>query len=62
MALCAMVDHVSGVDGSHDGLKSKSIGGTSKTWTDEFAARSDVDAVSEWLVGTGLLYCGLCGR
>lgn len=62
MALCAMVDHVAGADGSHDGLKSQTIGGTSKTWTDESAAGTDADAVAPWLVGTGLLYCGLCGR
>jgi len=62
MALCAMVDHVTGTDGSHDGLKSQTIGGTSKTWTDAQAARGDTDAVAPWLTGTGLLYCGLCGR
>jgi len=59
LALCAMVDHVTGADGSHDGLKSQTIGGTSKTWTDAQAASGDVDAVMPWLAGTGLLYCGL---
>lgn len=59
MALCAMVDHVTGQDGRHDGLKSQTIGGTSKTWTDAEASSSDVDAVAPWLVGTGLLYAGL---
>lgn len=62
MALCSMVDHVAGADGSHDGLKSQTIGGTSKTWTDAEADRSDVDVVAPWLAGTGMLYCGLCGR
>lgn len=56
-ALCAMVDRVGGVDGQ--GVKSETVGSTSVTYDELRSGSTDLDAVSPWLAGTGLLYRGL---
>lgn len=56
-ALCAMVDRVGGVDGQ--GVKSETVGSTSVTYDESRSGSTDLDAVSPWLAGTGLLYRGL---
>lgn len=56
-ALCAVVDRVGGVDGT--GVKSETVGSTSVTYDESRSGSTDLDAVSPWLAGTGLLYKGL---
>lgn len=53
-ALCAMVDRVGG-----QGVKSETVGSTSVTYDESRSGSTDLDAVSPWLAGTGLLYRGL---
>lgn len=52
-----MVDRVGGVDGT--GVKSETVGSTSVTYDESRSGSTDLDVVSPWLAGTGLLYRGL---
>lgn len=56
-ALCAVVDRVGGAD--EPGVRSETVGSTSVTYDESRYSATDLDAVSPWLAGTGLLYRGL---
>lgn len=58
-ALSELCEHVAGAGDTTQGVKQETIGGTTKVYTDSKANKSDVDVVTPWLYGTGLLYCGL---
>ena len=50
---------MAGAGYAEEGIKQETIGGTTKVYTEAKANQGDVDAVTPWLYGTGLLYCGL---
>lgn len=58
-ALSELCERVAGAGYAEEGIKQETIGGTTKVYTEAKANQGDVDAVTPWLYGTGLLYCGL---
>lgn len=58
MAFCALVDHIAGASRV---ITSERVGDTTLTFAGGLGAMSDLDVVSPYLKGTGLVFQGLYG-